>query len=185
MKSWQSSTALHSFPSNSDFISALLSISVLLLTSITPSGSFIQEQTSPVMCMQQNPQHDYSPRPTTGHVLLRLCTILRNKHSSKKPPGSSSSQADNRGSLFAGFVSPSYNCEVNQSKQHVRNHSKTHHGKINKVVLFFAHMANFGNASTCVYLKQKIAQSVLQMRRFVTSFSRTGSQQAHLKLFNS
>lgn len=83
------------------------------------------------------------------------------------------------------FLSPSYNCEVNQSKQHVRNHSKTHHGKINKVVLFFAHMANFGNASTCVYLKQKIAQSVLQMRRFVTSFSRTGSQQAHLKLFNS
>lgn len=47
-----------------------------------------------------------------------------------------------------------------QNKQLACHQCKTYHGKINRAVLCFAHMANFGNASSRVYFKEKIALSV-------------------------
>lgn len=78
-----------------------------------------------------------------------------------------------------------YHCRTNQNKQLACHQCKTYHGKINEADLWFEHMANFGNARSCVYFKQKIALSVLKMCQLDASCSFVRSQQALSQLSNS
>lgn len=162
MKTWQSPIQPLSSPNKPSLWHYLNTPSIWVLLSLLsfPQAVF-QEQTCLSMSTQHNPWLYYSSHILKPHNRSCLTPSMYNPQTTflstteKTPP----SHCDHSCLLFSDVLNM-WVLLLLQNKQLACHQCKTYRGKINEAVLCFAHMANFGNASSRVYFKEKIALSV-------------------------
>lgn len=178
MKTWPSSTSSAPASPNSEIILKLCPPQFFssYCHSLRLFFKRRQEQTSLTMCKQQNLQLDYSLNillTQDCNILLHLCTLLREAAlAATEKVFKSLSHPDNTSLLFPNVLNTwdrPDDSKVNQNKLRACHRCKAYHGKIDVAVLCLARMANFGNVSSRVYLKQQIALSGLQTCRLIAS----------------